>query len=34
MKHLISENTEEITVEYSWGENLDNTIQLVAKNNL
>ena len=34
MKHLISESTEEITVEYSWGENLDNTIQLVAKNNL
>ena len=34
MKHLISENTEEITVEYSWDKNLDNKIKLIAKNNL
>ena len=34
MKHLISENTEEIAVEYSWGKNLDNKIKLIAKNNL
>ena len=32
MKHLISENTEEIAVEYSWGKNLDNKIKLIAKN--